>query len=67
MIDIKNLKKSFGKKEILKGVNLKINEGATRLNTRQTRRVAYGACARLGAKTVKKSSKPSAGDQKPAR
>lgn len=29
MIEIKNLKKSFGKKEILRGVNLQIKEGAT--------------------------------------
>ncbi len=29
MIEIKELRKSFGKKEILKGVNLKIKEGAT--------------------------------------
>jgi len=29
MIEIKNLRKSFGKKEILKGVNLQINKGAT--------------------------------------
>ncbi len=29
MIEIKNLHKSFGKKEILRGVNLKVKEGAT--------------------------------------
>lgn len=31
MIEIKNLHKSFGKKEILRGVNLKIKEGRQRL------------------------------------